>query len=486
MKNFVSTRNDKNIIDGDGAIIKGLAKDGGLYLPETIEAIDLNSLKDLNYLDLASAILSHFFDNEEVSANVSKAYTNSFDSEEITPLTKVGNDYFIELFHGPTCAFKDVALTLLPHLLTSAYKKKAIEKNIVILTATSGDTGKAALEGFKDVENVFIKVLYPYKLVSSTQERQMVTTEGKNTEVLAVRGNFDDCQKTVKKIMEEEKFYEHLQLSSANSINIGRLIPQIVYYFKSYFDLLRNEEITEGELVDFIVPTGNFGDILAGYFAKRMGLPVGKLVCASNVNNVLTDFLNTGVYNKNRPLIKTISPSIDILVSSNLERLLYLESNDSAKVKEYMEALNKDGIYSVDEKLLQNIQNHFVGYSATEQEVMDTIKEYYNDYNYLIDTHTSVAVSCMKKYQKEHEHNKCIVLSTASPFKFSKDVYYAITGQEIADDLSCPDKLSALTGKEVPPSLAALAYKPIRFTEVVDKDAINSVLLEKLQEINHD
>lgn len=483
---YHSTRTKQKLVDADTAIIKGLADLQGLYVPEEIPQLDYRLLLTADYLSLASAILQCYFNNEHLTQDVQKAYQTNFDCSEVTPLVKVGNDYFLELYHGPTCAFKDVALTLLPHLLTSAYQRKAIQKNIVILTATSGDTGKAALEGFKDVEKVFIKVLYPDQLVSSTQQRQMVTTEGANTEVLAVKGNFDDCQRAVKELMEKNLIFENLQLSSANSINIGRLIPQIVYYFKAYIDLIQQHQICPDESVDFIVPTGNFGNILAGYLAKRMGLPIGKLICASNENHVLTDFLQTGCYDRNRALIKTSSPSIDILVSSNLERLLYFESQDDQKVKAYMEQLNNQGFYQIDDVLLKQIQNHFIGYYANQQEVAQIIQTYYQQYHYLMDTHTAVAVCCMQKYQQEYPAHPCVVLATASPFKFSKDVYQAITGKEITDDLNCPDILADWTGKPLPEAIAHLKDKPIRFRQVISKEDIQLTLIKKLQEINHD
>ncbi|MDO4500844.1 MAG: threonine synthase, partial [Erysipelotrichaceae bacterium] len=391
MTNFISTRNIQNIKNSKQAIIQGLAEDGGLFVPEKIDRFnDIYALKDLSYKDLALEIIHSIFndlDKEELRKVINSSY-NKFDTEEITPLSKVNDDYFLELFHGPTCAFKDVALQFLPNILTMCNED---DKDIVILSATSGDTGKAALEGFKDVKGTKIKVLYPYKMVSEVQEKQMSTTGGNNTEVLAVKGNFDDCQRMVKETLENEKF-DNIHLTSANSINIARLVPQIVYYFKAYFTLLNNEEIIKDEKIDFVVPTGNFGDILAGYIASLMGLPVGKLVCASNKNNVLTEFINTGVYKANREFFNTMAPSIDILVSSNLERLLFLKSKDDKLVEDLMKKLKEDKVYQISDELLNSIQKDFIAFDASEEEAEEVIERYYKEDNYLLDTHTAVAV----------------------------------------------------------------------------------------------
>ena len=480
MKKYISTRNDSIQTNTFEAILKGLADDGGLFVPTSINKLDnLYDLKDLSYIDLAFKVISNIFDDVDPKVLyecIEGAYLNNFTSKDVTPLVQKGNYYFLELYHGPTSAFKDVALTFLPRILKKA-SDSISDKPVVILTATSGDTGKAALEGFKDVEGVNIKVLYPHNMVSKIQERQMSTTGGNNTEVLAVNGNFDDCQAMVKNILENYHF-DNINLSSANSINIARLVPQIVYYFKAYLDLYKNNQINKDEKIDFIVPTGNFGDILAGYIAKLMGLPVNKLVCASNINNVLTDFINTGTYNSNRELYNTISPSIDILVSSNLERLLYLKIKDTNKVKELMTSLKNNKEYKVDENILKLIQDDFVGICATEIEAREVIKEYYDNYNYLIDTHTAMALACAKKYESSY---KQVILSTASPYKFSKDVYYSLTGVTLEDNLDCMDKLHELTKVEVPTNLLKLKDLPIRFKEVINKDDYE-LLTSKLKE----
>ena len=460
---YINSRNANEIVDSKTAIINGLAKNGGLYVPLEIDKIDdIYRLKDLNYRQLALNIISIFFSELDIKDCVEKAYRDNFDTSEITPLKKVNDDYFLELYHGPTCAFKDVALQFLPHVLTKA---NSDNKPIVILSATSGDTGKAALEGFKDVGNTRICVLYPYKMVSIVQERQMSTTGGKNTNVIAVKGNFDDCQRMVKEILEANKL-DNIHLTSANSINIARLIPQVVYYFKAYFDLLNKHEIKQDELVDYYVPTGNFGDILAGYIAKKLGLPVGKLVCASNKNNVLTDFLNDGIYKADRPFYNTMEPSIDILVSSNLERLLYLKSKDDKLVKELMESLKTNKEYKISDELLSSIKEDFIGVFAKEDEVKQVIKDYYVSYHYLLDPHSAVALVAFKKVNST---NKKVVLSTASPFKFSKDVYKCLTDKEIDDDLNAIETLENYTGLKAPNNLSSLKNKEVRFKEVIDK-----------------
>ncbi len=475
---FISTRNINEKVDSSQAILNGLANDGGLYVPEHISKIDdIYKLKDLSYQDLALNIISIFFNDIDLKEIVTNAYNDNFDTKEITPLIKVGNDYFLELYHGPTCAFKDVALQFLPHILTKCSKD---DKDIVILSATSGDTGKAALEGFRDVDKTRIYILYPYKMVSTIQERQMSTTRGNNTNVIAVKGNFDDCQSLVKEILSENKF-DNIHLTSANSINIARLIPQIVYYFKAYFDLLKKKEIVKDELVDFYVPTGNFGDILAGYIGKCLGLPINKLVCASNKNNVLTDFINTGIYKADRPLYNTIEPSIDILISSNLERLLFLKSKDDKLVLDLMNNLKTKKGYKISNNLLKDIQNDFVGAYATEEEVKEAIKEYYIKYHYLIDPHTAVATSVSKKIESSH---KKVILSTASPFKFSKDVYKCLTNKEIKDDLNALDILHEYTNLAIPNSLNELKKLEVRFNEVIEKEE-KETLIHKL-ESKHD
>ncbi len=473
---YINTRNKNEIVDENSAIINGLAKDGGLYVPIKIDKIDdIYKLKNYDYKKLAKYIIGLFFN--EIDECVEKAYGDNFDSEDITPIKKVNNDYILELYHGPTCAFKDVALQFLPHILVKANND---DKPIVILSATSGDTGKAALEGFKDVPSTKICVLYPYKMVSIVQERQMSTTKGNNTNVIAIKGNFDDCQRFVKDILENNQ-NQDIHLTSANSINIARLIPQVVYYFKAYFDLLNKEEIIKDELVDYYVPTGNFGDILAGYIAKLLGLPIGKLVCASNRNNVLTDFLNDGIYKANRPFYNTMEPSIDILVSSNLERLLYLKSKDTNIVKDLMEQLNKNKEYQISKELLDSIKEDFKGIYVNEEEVKETIKEYYDKYNYLVDPHTAIALKASLKDDNDH---KKIILSTASPFKFSKDVYYCLTNKQIPDDLKAIDILAKYTNLKAPNSLDNLKNLEVRFDKVIEKSA-KQIIIDSLG-VSHD
>ncbi len=465
---YINTRNKNEIVDENSAIINGLAKDGGLYVPIKIDKIDdIYKLKNYDYKKLAKYIIGLFFN--EIDECVEKAYGDNFDSEDITPIKKVNNDYILELYHGPTCAFKDVALQFLPHILVKANND---DKPIVILSATSGDTGKAALEGFKDVPGTKICVLYPYKMVSIVQERQMSTTKGNNTNVIAIKGNFDDCQRFVKDILENNQ-NQDIHLTSANSINIARLIPQVVYYFKAYFDLLNKEEIIKDELVDYYVPTGNFGDILAGYIAKLLGLPIGKLVCASNRNNVLTDFLNDGIYKANRPFYNTMEPSIDILVSSNLERLLYLKSKDTNIVKDLMEQLSKNKEYQISKELLNSIKEDFKGIYVNEEEVKETIKEYYDKYNYLVDPHTAIALKASLKDDNDH---KKVILSTASPFKFSKDVYYCLTNKQIPDDLKAIDILAKYTNLKAPNSLDNLKNLEVRFDKVIEKSAKQTIV----------
>ena len=468
MAKYTSTRNDSLSLSSKEAILKGLSEDGGLFVPIKIKRIKaINELKDLSYKQLAKSIISMYFDDINIDECIDKAYNDNFDNEDITPTKKVNDVYFLELFHGPTSAFKDIALQFLPHILI---KCNDDNKDIVILSATSGDTGKAALEGFKDVKGTRILVLYPNKMVSLIQERQMTTTGGNNTNVVAINGNFDDCQRIVKNILEEDM--KGIHLTSANSINIARLIPQVVYYFKAYLDLLNNNEIINNEKVDFIVPTGNFGDILAGYLAKEMGLPINKLVCASNINNVLTDFFNTGIYDINRPFYNTMSPSIDILISSNLERLLYLKSKDALLIKELMDSLRKVKRYQINDSLLKSLKEDFVALYSDENENRKIIKEYYDNYHYLIDPHTATAASVAGKYQSPF---KKIILATASPFKFSKDVYKSLTDKVINDNLNAMDILSEYTKLDIPKNLKALKDLKPRFNLVLNKEDIDLI-----------
>ena len=483
---FVSTRNHKLKTTAAKAIIEGLAQDGGLYVPTSLPLLAINELVGLDYHDLALAILSSLFDDfnkEELSVALDKAY-GLFDTKEVVPLSTIGDRYLLELYHGPTSAFKDVALTLLPHLLKMAYKQSGCDKKIYILTATSGDTGKAALEGFKDVENTYITVFYPHEGVSEIQYRQMATTAGNNTQVIAARGNFDDCQRLVKKAYNHETFrkYDKVQLSSANSINIGRLFPQIVYYFSSYLQLVKDGRIKMGTKVSFVVPTGNFGNILAGYLAKKMGLPVLHLICASNDNDVLTEFLDTGVYNACRPFYLTTSPSMDILISSNLERLLYFASGDSEMVKGLMDDLSQNGRYQISEELLKKIQSEFRGYCIKQDEVARLIKEAFENDGRLIDPHTAVAYGAAKKYEEEVP---VIILSTASPYKFANNVYACIK-ERAADEYEAMELLAKTSGMPIPKNLSSLKEMPIRHQEVIDIEDGLKTIERKLQELSHD
>ena len=492
--NYQSTRNNNEISTPSAAILKGIAPDGGLYILRDIANIDFDPKKTLNMstIEIAQYVLGSLFSDytkEEMDELVTAAYTGKFETEDLTPTVKVGDKYILELFRGPTSAFKDVALSMLPHLITSARKKNNVTDDIVILTATSGDTGKAALEGFKDVEGTKIIVFYPEDGVSDIQKAQMATQRGDNVCVCAVRGNFDDAQTGVKKIFAECSEKDLLngtgaRLSSANSINIGRLAPQIVYYFKSYADLVNAEEITYGDKVNFVVPTGNFGNILAGYFAKLLGLPIDTLVCASNANNVLTDFINTGVYNRKREFFKTISPSMDILVSSNLERLLYLLSGcEDSVVADYMKQLNEIGSYTVNDTIKNKIAKEFWADSCDDEGTGETISNVYTKYGYLCDTHTAVAWNVAEKFQKATgNNNPTIVLSTASPFKFATSAITAI-GEECDDnEFKVMENLSNKTGIDIPKGLKELKTLEVIHKDVIDKEQMLDYVLGKIGE----
>ncbi len=478
---FYSTRGF-GPVSGAEAIVKGLADDGGLFVPEIFPEVSLDDLADmaaLEYPERSAYVMSKYltdFSYEELLEITKKAYAR-FDGEA-APVTKVDDGlYLLELWHGPTLAFKDIALTVLPYLLTGSKKKLGIDKKTQILVATSGDTGKAALEGFKDVDGVEITVLYPAEGVSDMQKKQMITTEGKNVHVLGVNGNFDDAQTAVKKIFsdpEMKKKFSDLgyDLSSANSINFGRLVPQIAYYFSTYCDLLNAEEIELGQLVNFVVPSGNFGNILAGYYAKRMGLPVQHLIVASNENDVLTDFFSTGRYDAQRPFHKTISPSMDILVSSNLERLVYeIVDRDPKKISDMMSRLKEFGFYNVDEDTLYDKAPEFLGYSCTEGETKDTIDNFYDDYSYLLDPHTAVGVTAFFKYLDEvyDDTTPTVVVSTASPYKFPQSVLEASCHVTEKDPIKAAKRLSKMTSTEIPEAIAGLNDKPILHNKVVDK-----------------
>ena len=492
---YISTRNKEKTVSVSEAIIQGLADDGGLYTPQALDQkVDLASTLKMSYLELAQYILSLFlsdFSHEQIQQCVQNAYQNSFENNEVAPLRKYSDGWLMELWHGPTSAFKDVALTLLPHLLTTAYQNQNENDLICILTATSGDTGKAAINGFADVKNTAITVLYPEIGVSDIQKRQMQTSLGKNVEVIAIKGNFDDCQRIVKDAMKDPVVLEackHMKLSSANSINIGRLIPQIVYYFDSYAKLVNHGDIQLGDVVNFVVPSGNFGNILAGFLAKQLGLPVKKLVCASNSNNVLTEFIRTGTYNANRAFIPTISPSMDILVSSNLERLLFLLSNhNDTLINQYMSSLKNDGQYTISDDLRKQLQESFAAYDCSEDECKKVIHDTFHKEHILIDPHTAVAVHACHAYKQESNDNTpCIVLSTASAYKFAKDVYTALTEKSCTDEFEAMNALHDYTSIAIPKNLACLKDMEIRFTNTVKKEDALATIAKRLEGLQHD
>ena len=475
---YISTRGMSPAVDSAQAVLNGLAPDGGLYVPKSIPAFDWQECLQKSSQGMSEMILSALLpDIPDMGELVKNAYTGKFETEDLTPSVAVGNMTVCELFRGPTSAFKDVALSMLPQLLTAAKKEKGIQEEIRILTATSGDTGKAALVGFQDVPGVSICVFYPHGGVSQVQRAQMVTQEGRNVSVCAVEGNFDDAQTGVKNIFQDTQGKPlPFRLSSANSINIGRLAPQIMYYFRAYRDLLDRKAITLGDKVDFSVPTGNFGDILAGYLAKKLGLPLGRLYCASNANNVLTDFITTGTYDRRRPLLKTTSPSMDILVSSNLERLLYLLSGDTALVAGLMKDLNEKGYYTVPETLLAAIQKEFGAGFCDDGDAQAVIGRVYRDYGYLMDPHTASGWFVAEQNRGE---NQMVVLSTASPYKFSTTVLTAIGGDTQGTEYERMERLNALTGVPIPKNLASLRGKPELHTDVIPKEKMLEYVLNK-------
>lgn len=492
---YISTRGGGSAVSAAQAIVKGLANDGGLFAPTKIPSIDrefLQSLLNLSYQERAKKVIALYltdFSADEIDKCVENAYGNhKFDTEKIVPTVKVeANNYFLELWHGPTSAFKDMALQLLPQFISTSLKKLNDKNELVILVATSGDTGKAALDGFKDVDQTRIIVFFPVEGVSAIQRAQMLTQEGKNVEVVAVKGNFDDAQNGVKQIFNDAAYNKLLaekgyQLSSANSINWGRLLPQIVYYFSAYADLVNEGKIKIGDKVNFTVPTGNFGDILAGFYAKCMGLPVNRLVCASNSNNVLTDFLATGTYNRKRHFFKTISPSMDILISSNLERLLYHITKDSAKVKAWMEELQRNGQYTVDEATLKAIQETFSAGWVSDSDTKVCIKATYIKDKYVADTHTAVAWQVAQDYNKKSgEHYPMVVLSTASPYKFNDSVLVAL-GENIdgLDEFALLDKLATINQNPIPNGLAKLKTAKVLHHKVCEKQDMEKAVSEFL------
>ena len=496
---YQSTRNNNIKLTSAEAIKKGLSEEGGLFVPDSLPKIGLDelvSMKDMSYRERAEAILSKFltdFTADEIKSCVENAYTRrKFETDNIAPVYKLNSKaYFLELWHGPTCAFKDMALQILPHLLTTAMKKTGEKDEVVILVATSGDTGKAALEGFRDVAGTRIIVFYPDNGVSEIQKLQMITQEGNNVSVCAVDGNFDDAQNGVKRIFTDKKYGELLlanqfKLSSANSINWGRLVPQIVYYFSAYADMLAAEEIEVGEEINVVVPTGNFGNILASYYAYKMGLPVHRFICASNENNVLTDFINTGVYNKNRQFHTTISPSMDILISSNLERFLYhISGRDDAFIRDIMERLSADGVYEISDELKLKIRSKFSAGCADDAETMAQIRKTSEDYGYVMDTHTAVGKAVYDKYVAETgDDTKTVIASTASPFKFNQSVLIALGGNAAVcgkDEFELLGELSERSGMKIPQSLAELKTKPRIFESVCEKDEMVNMVNDFLQ-----
>ena len=492
---YVSTRDSSRRLTASQAIVEGLSRDGGLYLPESIPQLtlaDIRALARLSYPERAAKIMKLYleeFSEEELLGFAQKAYGPAkFDTPAAAPVVQLAdNTYIQELWHGPTCAFKDMALQMLPYLLTASLKKTGEEKTVCILVATSGDTGKAALEGFRDVDRTKILVFYPDGGVSEIQKLQMVTQEGRNVGVCAVRGNFDDAQTGVKRIFSDAQLRGTLAsrgyfLSSANSINWGRVLPQIVYYVSSYCDLLASGDIEEGQTVNVCVPTGNFGNILSGFYAKKMGVPIGRLICASNENNVLTDFIRTGTYDRNRPFYQTASPSMDILISSNLERLLYLLSGSDEEVRGYMQALAETGRYTVSERVFRAVQAEFSCGFCTDAQGAQTIGKTFREKNYLLDTHTAVACTVLEGYRVETgDGTLTVVESTASPFKFCASVLDALGVTEHQPGTKVLGQLTAVTGREAPLPLASLAGKTPRFGEVADKTAMQSVVTEFLQ-----
>ena len=487
---YQSTR-DKNLKAGSAqAVLNGLAPDGGLYtMPSFDEArFDYREVLDLDTFAMSARILSKLlpdFSEEEMTKLVHDGYAGKFETDHLTPTVPVGEDFVLELFRGPTSAFKDVALSMLPRLMTAAKGKCGFTDEIMILTATSGDTGKAAMEGFCNVPGTKIIVFYPHGGVSAVQQAQMATQAGENVCVCAVHGNFDDAQTGVKNIFasvgrEGLLKGKGVSLSSANSINIGRLAPQVVYYYRSYADLVKAGRIRTGDKVDFVVPTGNFGDILAGYFAKEMGLPVGKLVCASNANNVLTDFLRTGRYDRRRPFYKTVSPSMDILVSSNLERLLYLLSGDDKLVAGLMKSLSEEGAYEVPAEMLEKLHELFWAGCCDDEAAKAAIGKIWKEEHYLCDTHTAVAWDVAQQYKKENPaHNAVVVLSTASPYKFPAAVLEGIGEQAKGDEFDVMEQLYDVTGVPVPKNLAALRERAVRHRDVIERDEMLDYVLGK-------
>lgn len=489
---YNSTRSKGEPVKASQAILKGLSDDGGLFVPDHIPALDrsLKELASMNYKEVAYEVMKLFltdFTEEELKNCIEKAYDEKFDTDVIAPLVEAEGAYYLELFHGSTIAFKDMALSILPHLLITSARKNKITNEIVILTATSGDTGKAALAGFANVEGTRIIVFYPKNGVSPIQEKQMVTQKGANTLVVGIHGNFDDAQTGVKKIFSDKALAKEMdekgfQFSSANSINIGRLVPQICYYVYAYAKLLAEGKLAEGELMNVVVPTGNFGNILAAFYAKNMGLPIGKLICASNDNKVLYDFFSTGIYDRNREFVLTTSPSMDILISSNLERLIYrIAGNDADKNKALMAALSGEGKYEISAEMKAELAD-FYGNYASEDETAAVIKKIYDDCGYVIDTHTAVAAAVYEKYKADaKDETKTVIASTASPFKFTRSVMNAIDAKyDSMGDFELVDELSRIAGVKVPNAIEEIRTAPVVHDKQCDVDQMQQTVRDFL------
>lgn len=493
---YNSTRNSNVRVSSAEAITQGISSEGGLFVPESIPELSLDEIKavgEMKYADRAAFVFSKFltdFTDAEIHYCTDNAYnTKNFETESIAELAHLfDGTYMLELWHGPTCAFKDMALQILPYFLTTSAKKIDLDKKIVILVATSGDTGKAALEGFKDVEGTSILVFYPEDGVSPMQKRQMKTQEGQNVGVCAIKGNFDDCQNGVKSIFTDNDVKaildeKGMMFSSANSINWGRLVPQIVYYISAYAELIKDGEIELGEKINIVVPTGNFGNILAAYYAKHMGIPVNKLICASNINNVLTDFINTGVYDRNRQFYATVSPSMDILISSNLERLLYLMTGrNDAVIRDWFGKLTDEGRYEVDDDVKAKLREEFCAGYCDDEQTKAAIHAVYEKYSYTCDTHTAVAVKVYNDYKASTgDTTKTVIASTASPYKFSAAVLEAVDSKKYdIDEYAMVEKLAELSKLPVPEAIAGLRTKPERFADVIEKTEQKAYVLGKL------
>ncbi len=490
---YKSTRNPEKTATASEAILKGLAEDGGLFVPESIPRLDvtMEKLKDMTYQETAYEVMKLFFTDfteNELKYCINSAYDEKFDTEVIAPLVKVGDTFHLELFHGATIAFKDMALSILPHLMTVSAKKNHVTKDIVILTATSGDTGKAALAGFANVPGTKIIVFYPKDGVSRVQELQMVTQKGDNTSVVAIHGNFDNAQSGVKALFEDRELEKELaeagyQFSSANSINIGRLVPQIVYYVYAYAKLLLNEEIKSGEKINVTVPTGNFGNILAAYYAKQLGVPIAKLICASNENKVLFDFFKTGEYNRNREFVLTSSPSMDILISSNLERLVYTICGQDAEINAaFMEQLKTTGKYEITAEMKERL-NDFIGGYATEEQTREIIHDTYRSTGYVMDTHTAVAAFVCRDYQENSgDHTKQLIASTASPYKFAKSVMTAIdSSYDTMDEFALINELEKASQVQVPNAIEEIKNAQILHKKECDVDQMKTIVKEILR-----